>query len=81
MNGECMYCQTTGKIRVTKGNGVDHDIYVCDGCWLLLKDPKTALPLIRGHLTMSLRGSIPQTTLDRMLNAYMGMISSWKLRD
>lgn len=81
MSKECMYCLAEGRVRATKEDGVDSDVHVCESCWLLLKNPKTALPLIRGHLAMSLKGSVPQATLDRMINAYMGKIAAWKPRN
>jgi hypothetical protein len=74
----CVYCNTPGKVRVIKTSGVGSDIYACDGCWELLKDPKTALPLIRGHLTITLRDTVPKSTLDRVLNVFMEKISAWK---
>ena len=77
----CEYCNTPGVLRIGKKDGAESDVYVCDSCWKLLKNPKTALPLIRGHLTMKLKGRISPEQLNRMLNHYMGMISAWKPRN
>lgn len=77
----CEYCDTPGVARAGKKDGLDREVYVCDGCWKLLKDPKTALPLLRGHLTMQLKGKMVPDRLDKILNSYMGMISDWKPRN
>lgn len=80
MNG-CEYCGHAGTLRVsTDDPGVSENIYVCDKCWILLKDPTTALPLIRSYLTVSLRGSMPPEKLTEMINKYMKIISTWKPR-
>lgn len=67
----CDFCDNPGRDR---GDGV----CVCPSCWTLLRDPRTALPLIRGTVTMKLRGSVPKADLDRMVNEFMGRISGWK---
>ena len=81
MKINCEYCDRDGILRVEKNINVNRDVYVCDYCWELLRNPKTALPLIRGHLTLSLRRTIPKERLDRMLNQYMEMLSHWKPLD
>jgi hypothetical protein len=77
----CEYCNSVGKIRVGKQDGLEKDIYVCDNCWDLLKNPATALPLLRSHLSMNLKGKVQPMKLDRMINKYMEMISGWKARN
>ena len=74
----CEYCGGSGVLRVSKDALVSSDIFVCDDCWKLLHDPKTALPLIRGHLVINLRGIMPKERLDETLNKYMEMLSKWK---
>lgn len=81
MSESCEYCGAPGVLRVEKQEGLDEDVYVCDDCWRLLKDPKTALPLMRGHLTMKLKGKMPPSALSRTVNKYMDLISAWKLRN
>jgi len=61
---KCNYCKKPGRERIP-------DIYVCNGCWKILQDPKTALPFLRGHLTLELRGSIPEHTLKKQINIFM----------
>lgn len=78
---DCAYCSMEGVFRVPKGENVDADVYVCDKCWKLLKNPRTALPLLRGHLAMTLRGKIPEDVLNQTLNKYMEEIAKWKPRN
>ncbi len=78
---KCLYCGAPGTLRAGKQDGAQGDVHVCDGCWKLLKNPKTALPLIRGHLMLTLRGKVPPTQLEQDLNRYMEMISAWKPRN
>lgn len=67
----CSFCDHPG---VDRGD----EVVVCNSCWTLLQDPKTALPLIRGTVTMQMRGSLPKEKLERVVNDFMGMVSSWK---
>lgn len=67
----CNFCSNPGEDR---GDSVS----VCASCWSLLKDPKTALPLIRGTVTMQLRGTMPKAELDRVVNEFMARISEWR---
>lgn len=71
---KCNYCERIGKERFP-------DIYLCDGCLKILKDPKTALPFLRGHLTLELRGKIPEDTLQERINIFMGYASKLKRSD
>jgi hypothetical protein len=67
----CEFCNGEGE---DKGDGVS----VCKLCWGLLQNPATALPLIRGTMTMKLRGSVSKEILDKMINDFMEMISKWE---
>ncbi len=67
----CDFCDHPGDDR---GDGV----CVCPSCWKLLQDPKTALPLIRGTVTMKMRGTMPKDRLDRVVDEFMGMVSAWR---
>ena len=76
---KCEYCSGNGVVRTTtKEHG---DLAVCNICWTLLKNPATALPLIRGNLSMALRGSMPEPDLKRALDAFMAGISAFKPRN
>lgn len=67
----CTYCGRASKQRIDEMD----DSGVCDGCWALLQDPGTALPLMRGHLTMSMRGRIPPQRLASMVEAFMEAVA------
>jgi len=70
---KCLYCSRPAKQKGT-------DVAVCQACMVLLKNPATALPLIRGHLTMTLRGKLPEADLKIKIDSFMEMISSWNMR-
>jgi len=69
----CEYCARPARPR----EGLE-DTAVCDSCYSLLQNPVTALPLIRGHLTLTLRGTMPDAELKKKIDAFMQMISGWK---
>lgn len=73
--GSCMYCGREGEERL---KGAGEPSYVCTACWAILRDPRTALPFLRGHLTLQLRGTVPEGELEERLNAFMKGISGWK---
>jgi hypothetical protein len=87
--GKCEFCSSKAPLRVSKSDfefpmtilnpmKIAEDAYVCNSCWKLMQNPITALPLIRGHLTLTLRGLVPQKKLDQMINNFMEKISKWK---
>lgn len=79
---ECEYCGRPGELKVAKGEGgIDKDVFVCNGCWRLLKDPRTALPLLRGHLTLNQRNAADPKQSAALLNKFMEVISTWKPRN
>lgn len=77
----CEYCDMAGEFRAGEKDGLNKDVHVCKRCWELLKNPQTALPLIRSHLTMKLKGRMPPSELDRTMNVYMEKISKWTIRN
>jgi hypothetical protein len=82
MNKPCEFCTSQGPIRVKQGEGgVKQDVHICDRCWVLLQNPLTALPLIRGNLTLALRGKVSDKTLEKQLNQFMGIISKWNKKN
>lgn len=80
MNGPCYFCTRPGKLCVKadqKDPGGENS-YVCDQCWRLLQNPATALPLIRGDLAISLRGTMPENRLKAILDKYMEKLATFK---
>jgi hypothetical protein len=77
MKGSCEFCFKPGKRRAGPEDGLEKDVFICDVCWRLLKNPLTALPLIRGNITLSLRGKIEEKKLQKMVNRYMDGLSKW----
>ena len=75
MTGTCMYCSRDGKNRLDDG---EEPSFVCSSCWAILKNPTTALPFIRGHLTLQLRGTVSEEELTKRMNLFMGKIAGWK---
>jgi hypothetical protein len=78
MTGSCEFCFKPGVKRAGSEDGLEKDVFVCDGCWKLLKNPITALPLIRGNVTLSLRGKMSSKKLQEMVNHYMEDLSKWQ---
>lgn len=68
----CEYCSRPAQPRPELETGV------CNSCWQLLQNPATALPLIRGHLTVTLKGTVPDDVLKKRIDAFMQMIAGWK---
>lgn len=76
----CEYCSRPAPAIAEKGEpGVDIDVHVCEACMRLLKSPETALPLIRGHLSIEGRDAGPG--FKEQLEKYMSMISTWHRRN
>jgi hypothetical protein len=81
MTGPCNYCGRAGPVRIKEGeDGAAEDLHVCDQCWKLLQSPATALPLIRGDLSISLRGTMSEERLKRTIDSFMERLSSMKPR-
>ncbi len=77
MSGACAFCTRSGEVRAGEG-GAPEDVRVCGGCWKLLQDPATALPLLRGDLSVSLRGRVPEAVLKRSIDRFMETVSKFK---
>jgi hypothetical protein len=78
----CEYCNKVGELRINKGEGgIGRDVFICNLCWKLLKNPVTALPLLRGHLTLSQRGIASPDHNKKMINKFMELISGWGNRN
>ena len=67
-----MYCQRPGRLI-----NEEKSVVVCDNCNELLKDPVTALPLIRGCLSLNLRGIMDEKAAQAAINKFMAEISTW----
>jgi len=76
VTGPCIYCSTAEAPERVPGSA--QPSHVCRGCWRILQDPKTALPFLRGHLTLQLRGTVPEHELEGRINAFMGRVSAWR---
>jgi hypothetical protein len=77
----CTYCDKLGELRVSADENVlKKDIFVCDLHWKILNDPKTALPFIRGMVTLKNRGKEDPDVLKKKIDKFMNDISSWKRR-
>lgn len=78
--GSCEYCTKPGPIRIHANETpeVSRDVFICDKCWRLLKNPQTALPLLRGHLTLTQRNQMSPKQLEARMNQFMEIISKWK---
>lgn len=79
--GLCEYCTRNGPERVPVSHEVSKPIYVCETCWKMLKEQKTALPLIRGNLSLRLRGKISKEAFKEMADRFFQEISTWKPRN
>lgn len=77
-SGPCEYCGKPGNKWVGPEHGLDKDIYVCAACLQILKNPQTALPFLRGHLSQELRGQFPKEQLDKFVNEFMKTISQFR---
>ena len=59
-------------------DGILHDVFVCAPCRKLLQKPETALPLLRGRVTIENRG---RPNAKREIDRFMEVVSSWKHRN
>lgn len=79
-NDGCTFCYKPGKLRVRADEQPDvgDDTYVCDPCWKLLQNPATAIPLMRGHLTLTSRGKMPEGKLKLQVDKFVETVLPWK---
>lgn len=64
-DNRCEYCYSPGAPAVSE------EAHVCASCFRLLKDPVLGLRLLRGHMTMRLRGTGPEPRVRRTVEAAM----------
>lgn len=79
--GSCEFCGRPGAKLAGVEDGLESDFFACTGCRKLLSKPVTALPLIRGHLTLELRGKMSKKRLDNMMQVGMEILSKMKKKD
>ena len=75
MNANCDYClmQTDHQVGTS-----EIPVYLCEKCELLLKDPEFAMRLIRGHLSMKLRGTNSEEELEKLINNGIEALQNFK---
>lgn len=78
MSKECYYCKKPGEVRVKAEDNEGEELRVCSVHWKLLKNPKTAIPLIQGSLTAKLRGVMPEPFLNARMKIFLEILK--KLR-
>lgn len=80
-SGKCLFCISLG-IRISgPEDGLDSDIFLCEKCKKLLRNKSTALPLIRGNLTLSMRGKGDPKKNKKMIDEFIEKIAEWKPRN
>lgn len=67
----CDYCTEQTERTVETDSG---PVAVCAKCTALLSSPRTGPRLIRGHLTIRLRGSLRPDRLEEMLGKAMPVL-------
>jgi len=78
----CIFCRGKGVPRImAEETDLKEELSVCNYCWKLLQNPKTALPLIRGHLSLTMRGKMPAEYLKFQIDKFMEKIADWKLQN
>lgn len=78
--GPCWFCDRPGGLVAPKGeDGISKDVFLCPACKKLLKKPETALPLIRGRITLEHREG--GARMKRRIDRFMEIISSWRPRN
>jgi hypothetical protein len=78
--GPCEYCGRPGPKRAGPEDGLRENAYACAACWGLLKSPATGLALLRGHLSLEMRGAVKRRTAEGLLASFMDKVSGWAAR-
>jgi hypothetical protein len=71
----CEYCTEETDRTVDTDSG---SVPVCGKCASLLSSPRTGPRLIRGHLTMRLRGTVRPERLEELLTKGMPVLESMR---
>ena len=72
MKLSCSYCLRDGRLIE------DTNMIVCDNCLIILKMQNFGTRLIRGHLTMTMRGNVFPETLKNNIENYMLFLEKMK---
>lgn len=78
MDHRCEYCTNDGIKRLDADNVIKTDTYACDQCWKLLKNPITAIPLLRGHMNLTLRDKVNSVELKKLTDVFVKNVIKWK---
>jgi len=78
--GPCEYCKREGPRRAGPEDGLKEDLHVCTYCWKLLQSPSTALPLLRGHLALEMRGVVQPKKAGTMVESFIRGVAGWMPR-
>ncbi len=78
--GPCEYCRQPGIRRSGLEDGLKEDLYVCGQCWKLLQSPATAVPLLRGHLSLEMRGVVKPGMAGGMITSFVERVAAWRPR-
>lgn len=79
-SGPCEYCRKPGPRRSGPEDGLKEDLHVCRHCWRLLQDPVTAVQLLRGHLSLEMRGVVRPRAAGEMVSSFIERVSPWRPR-
>lgn len=60
----CNFCQLPTQRQV---GTTEIPVYLCEKCESLLKNPESAMRLLRGHLSMKLRGTATEEQLEQLI--------------
>ncbi len=78
--GPCEYCGQPGARRSGIEDGLKEDLYACGQCWKLLQSPATAVPLLRGHLSLEMRGVVKPKKAGEMVDSFIHNVAGWAPR-
>ncbi len=73
--GPCEYCKRPGVRRAGPEDGLQGEAFACKPCWELLKNPLTAVPLLRGHVSLEMRGVVEEREAEKLVQAFVGTVS------
>lgn len=76
----CEYCGRPGQKRAGPEDGLPYDVYACGSCWKLLQNPATAIPLLRGHLSLEMRGVVEKKEAEGLVSSFIGKVAGWRPR-
>lgn len=78
--GKCEYCGREGEKRAGPEDGLAENAYACAHCWRLLQNPVTAVALLRGHLSLEMRGVVEPEEAGKLVSSFVKNVSGWRPR-